>query len=88
MCRIKRQKRYTNAEAYEKLKSMNLDNGCEIILDWDNARRTMLEWVDYIIETYFDLNYDLLELNEILQTIDNVQNIILPLLKYKLSIIQ
>ena len=63
----------TNKQMYEILKSKNCADGCEIMLDWEEMLMTYHEWLEYIIETYQQLNNDLLKQNDIDTVINNVQ---------------
>ena len=63
----------TNKQMYEILKAKKCTDGCEIILDWDEMLMTYHEWLEYIIETYVQLNEDLLKQNEIDTVIGNIK---------------
>ena len=77
-------KKLTVSEMYDFLLKVGAEEGCDIILDWryDNdlaTPKTIVEWLDLIIETYYDLEDDLRREGDIEQIERNRVEVIDPL---------
>lgn len=77
-------KKLTIREMYDFLLKSGIANGCDIILDWDNDSdlsdpKTAIEWLDLIIETYYDLDSDLRYMNANDEAERNMDQVIVPL---------
>lgn len=77
-------KKLTIREMYDFLLKSGMANGCDIILDWDNDSdlsdpKTAIEWLDLIIETYYDLDSDLRYMNADDEAERNMDQVIVPL---------
>lgn len=77
-------KKLTIREMYDFLLKSGMSNGCDIILDWDNDSdlsdpKTAIEWLDLIIETYYDLDSDLRYMHAEDEAERNMDQVIVPL---------
>ena len=71
----------TKEQAYNFMLQHKID-GCEIILDWDGylaKKKPIIKWIRFIINTYKDLNEDLIKSGDTEYAVNNEQTVMLPL---------
>lgn len=78
---MKTDKLLTKEQAYNFMCRHRID-GCDIILDWDGylaKKKPIIQWIKLIIETYKDLNDDLIKFGDTAYAHHNELTVILPL---------